>query len=379
MSIFHETVVQDQAAAIQADLYMSFELSDKKWQLTLSDGRRGPGRYSVEAGDTVAVAQCIAKAKERCKLQAQSKVHSCYEAGRDGWWLHRWLVEQDIDNIVVDSASIEVNRHARRAKTDRLDGDKLLTMLLRHRTGERVWSVLHEPSAEDEDARRAHRELARLAKERTAHTNRISSLLVLHNLRPHVIIGGRDWGRWCERHCGQVPPALRAEIERESARLALVKQQAKALEAARRQELAAGKQPLVAHLAQLRAIGPKGAWILVKELFGWRRFSNRRELAGCLGLAPTPYASGDSQIEQGISKAGNKRARALLVELAWGWLRLQPDSALTQWFNRRFAAGGKRMRRIGIVALARRLAIALWRYLEHGEIPNGAVLKPTTA
>ena len=172
---------------------------------------------------------------------------------------------------------------------------------------------------------------------------------------------------------------MRAEIERESARLALVKQQVKALEAARRQEMAAGKQPLVAQLTQLRAIGAKGAWVLVKELFGWRRFANRRELAGCLGLAPTPYASGDSQIEQGISKAGNKRARALLVELSWSWLRLQPDSALSQWFNRRFATGSKRMRRVGIVALARRLAIALWRYLEHGGIPAGASLKPATA
>jgi len=135
----------------------------------------------------------------------------------------------------------------------------------------------------------------------------------------------------------------------------------------------------VAQLARLRAIGPKGAWVLVKEVFGWRRFANRRELAGCLGLAPTPYASGDSQIEQGISKAGIKRARALLVELAWGWLRLQPGSALTQWFNRRFAGGGKRMRRVGIVALARKLAIALWRYLQYGEIPAGASLKPAAA
>jgi transposase len=325
------------------------------------------------------VAQSIGKARERCKLEPQAKVHSCYEAGRDGWWLHRWLTEQGINNIVVDSASIEVNRRARRAKTDRLDGDKLLAMLLRHRTGERVWSVLHEPSAEDEDARRTHRELARLTQERTAHTNRIGSLLVLHNLRPHLIIGGRDWAHWWGRHCDQVPPVLRAEIERESARLALVRQQVKALEAARRQELADGKQPLVVQLTQLRAIGPKGAWVLVKELFGWRRFANRRELAGCLGLAPTPYASGDSQIEQGISKAGNRRARTLLVELSWSWLRLQPDSALSQWFNRRFASGGRRMRRVGIVALARRLAIALWRYLEHGEIPNGASLKPATA
>ncbi|UUZ62427.1 IS110 family transposase [Polaromonas sp. P1-6] len=373
------TVLQGQDTVIQADLYMSFELGDKKWMLTLSDGRRGPGRYTVDAGDTAAVADCIRKAKERCGLAAEAKVHSCYEAGRDGWWLHRWLLEQGIDNIVVDSASIEVNRHARRAKTDRLDGDKLLAMLLRHRAGERVWSVLHEPTPEDEDARRTHRELARLSKEQTAHTNRIGSLLVLHNLRPRIIIGGRDWARWWERHGEQVAPALRAEIERESARLALVKQQVKALEAARTQELAAGKQPQVAQLMQLRAIGAKGAWVLVKELFGWRRFANRRELAGCLGLAPTPYASGDSQIEQGISKAGNKRARSLLVELAWSWLRWQPGSALTQWFNRRFAGGGKRMRRVGIVALARRLAIALWRYLQYGEIPAGASLKPATA
>jgi transposase len=151
------------------------------------------------------------------------------------------------------------------------------------------------------------------------------------------------------------------------------------LEAVQRDQVATGKQPQVAQLARLRAIGPKGAWVLVKEVFGWRRFANRRELAGCVGLAPTPYASGDSQIEQGISKAGNKRARALLVELAWSWLRWQPDSALTQWFNRRFAGGGKRMRRVGIIALARKLAIALWRYLQHGEIPAGATLKPTTA
>jgi transposase len=159
----------------------------------------------------------------------------------------------------------------------------------------------------------------------------------------------------------------------------LVKQQVKAMEAKRRQELTDGKHPLVAQLAQLRAIGPKGAWVLVKELFGWRRFANRREVAGCVGLAPTPYASGDSQIEQGISKAGNKRARTMLIELAWSWLRLQPESALTQWFNRRFAGAGKRMRRVGIVAVARKLAIALWRYLQDGEIPAGALLKPTTA
>jgi len=374
-----QTAPQSKDTASQVELYMSFELADKTWKLTISDGRRGPSRYSVDAGDTIAVLECLTKARMRCGLSAQCNVHSCYEAGRDGWWLHRWLIEQGIDNIVVDAASIEVNRRARRAKTDRLDGDKLLAMLIRHHAGERVWSVLREPSAEAEDSRRTHRELARLMHERIAHTNRIGSLLVLHNLRPHIIIGGRDWAAWWGLHDTQVPPLLRAEIERESARLKLVKDQIRALEAARRQETEDGKQPLVKHLVQLRAIGPKGAWVLVKEIFGWREFANRRELAGCVGLAPTPYASGDSQIEQGISKAGNRRVRAMLVEQAWTWLRLQPDSALTQWFNRRFASGGKRMRRVGIVALARRLVIALWRYLKHGEIPQGAVLKPAAA
>ncbi len=374
-----QTVLHGKDTSTVGELYMSLELGDRSWKLTIGDGRRGPSRYSVEAGDTAAVLDCVAKARARCDVSAEATLHSCYEAGRDGWWLHRWLLEHGIDNIVVDSASIEVNRRARRAKTDRLDGDKLLAMLLRHHGGERVWSVLHEPTLEDEDARRTHRELARLMHERIAHTNRISSLLVLHNLRPRIIIGGRDWAGWWDAHGPQVPPELRAELERESVRLALVKQQIKELEAARRQSLEDGKQPMVAQLARLRAIGPKGAWVLVKELFGWRRFANRRELAGCLGLAPTPYDSGASQVEQGISKAGNKRARALLVELAWGWLRLQPASALTQWFYRRFAAAGTRMRRVGIVALARRLAIALWRYLQHGEIPAGAVLKPTAA
>ena len=374
-----QTVLPSKDTAKAGELYISFELGDKKWKVTASDGCRGPSRYNMDAGDTTAVVDCIRKASERCRLGSRFKAHSCYEAGRDGWWLHRWLVQQGVDNIVVDAASIEVNRRARRAKTDRLDGDKLLAMLLRHHGGERVWSVLREPTPGDEDARRTHRELARLTTERTAHMNRIGSLLVLHNLRPNVIVGGRDWASWWERHREEVPPALRAEIERESARLSLVKQQVKALEAGRRLEVEAGKQPLVAHLTQLRAIGLKTAWVLDKELFGWRRFANRRELAGSLGLVPTPYDSGGSKIEQGISKAGNKRARALLVELAWGWLRLQPDSAMTQWFNRRFAGGGKRMRRVGIVALARRLAIALWRYLEHGEIPAGAMLKPAGA
>ena len=356
-------------------LYVSLELSDKSWKLTFGDGGAAVSRHTVTAGDQAALADCIIRAGKRFKTSARAQVHSCYEAGRDGWWLHRWLTELGVDNIVVDAASIEVNRRARRAKTDRIDGDKLLTMLVRHHHGERVWSVLREPTRGQEDDRREHREFERLTHERTAHISRIASLLVLHNLRPGLRIGGRDWSGWWTGHREQLGQKLRAEIERELARLALVKEQVRQIGVAREAELRDGRQSTVAQLMRLVGIGVRGACVLAHEVFGWRQFANRRELAGCLGVAPTPYASGDSQIEQGISKAGNRRARSLLVELAWCWLRLQPDSAITSWFNRRFAQGGARMRRIGIVALARRLAIALWRFLQDGEIPTGARMK----
>jgi transposase len=369
-----ETVLQNQHTSIADALYLSLELGDKHWKLTFGNGTRSPSRWRVAAGDVAALLERVAKARERCGLPAHVQVHSCYEAGRDGWWLHRWLVAHGIHNIVVDSSSIEVNRRARRAKSDRLDGDKLLQMLMRYHGGERrVWSVLREPTPQQEDERRLHRELERLAKEHNAHTSRIAALLVLHNLRPPRV-GGRDWAAWWDTHASQVPPALREEIQRQCERLALVKRHIGQLQAQRHRQI--DSQPQVKQLMRLRAIGECSAWLLVKEVFGWRRFANRRELGACLGVVPTPYSSGDSCIEQGISKAGNKRARRLLVELAWMWLRLQPHSVLSQWFNTRFASGGKRMRRIGIVALARRLAIALWRYLEHGELPSGATVKP---
>jgi transposase len=373
-----QAVLTGEDTAIELGLYMSFELGDKAWKVTFGDGRRNPGSFAVAAGDQSAVLGCIERAKARCGLSCSARVRSCYEAGRDGWWLHRWLQQQGVDNIVVDSSSIEVNRRARRAKSDRLDGGKLLQMLVRHWRGERVWSVLHEPSPQAEDERRMHRELQRLTGEHTAHGNRIRALLVLHNLRP-AQVGGRGWAAWWAQHEEQVPPLLRAEIERENQRLELVRQQMRTIQAQQRQQLQDAQHPLVQQLSRLRAIGPGGAWVLVKELFGWRQFDNRRQLAASVGLAPTPYASGDSAREQGIGKAGNKRVRWLLVELSWGWLRLQPDSELTHWFNRRFAAGGKRMRRIGIIALARRLVVALWRYVQHGEIPAGAALKPVHA
>jgi transposase len=357
-------------------LYMAFELGEENWKLAMSDGARAPSHYALRAGDTAVMLECLAKAKARCGLASKARVHSCYEAGRDGFWLHRWLIEQGIDNIVVDSASLEVNRRARRVKTDRLDAEKLLGMLIRYHAGERrVWSVVRVPTPAQEDARRVHRELGRLGHEHTAHINRIRALLVLDNLRVKRV-GGRLWQRWWKAHAGELRPGVRAEIERESIRLSLVKVQMRTIEAEQCKALEGESEPQVARLAQLRGIGMSSGWVLVKELFGWRSFRNRREVAGCLGLTPSPYASGQSETEQGISKAGNRRVRTLMVELAWSWLRYQPESGLSQWFNQRFAGGGKRMRRIGIVALARRLAIALWRYLEDGLIPDGAKLKP---
>src|SRR5471030_3266762 len=370
------TALRGQDTRIVGRLYVAFELGEKSWKLSLGDGVRAPSRCTVAAGDTTAVLMAIAKAKARCHLATDAPVRSCYEAGRDGFWLHRWLSAHGIVNLVVDPASIEVNRRARRAKTDRLDSDKLLSMLMRYYGGERrVWAIARIPTPEQEDERRVHRELGRLRQERTAHSNRIGSLLVLHNLRVERI-GGRTWVDWWAAHAAQLQPGLRAEIERELERLSLVTRQIRALETMQTHQVRDGEQPAIAMLAQLAGIGTGSAWTLVKELFGWRQFRNRRELAGCLGLAPTPYASGTSEVEQGISKAGNKRVRWLMVELAWSWLRFQPGSAMSTWFNQRFGSTGKRSRRIGIVGLARRLAIALWRYLEQGEIPRGATLKP---
>jgi len=267
-----QAILQGKDTTAQGELYSSFELGDKQWKITASDGKHNASRYSVDAGDTATLAECLRKAKVRFGLPETAPVHSCYEAGRDGWWLHRWLVEQGIDNIVVDSASIEVNRRARRAKNDRLDGEKLLAMLLRWHAGERrLWSVLRAPTLHAEDARRVERELDRLTHERTAHSNRIGSLLVLHNLRPRRI-GGRAWNAWWNAHAQDVPAALRAEIERELERLELVTQQIKRIEARKRRELADNKQqhPLVTRLSRLRSIGTRSAWKLDTELFGWR-------------------------------------------------------------------------------------------------------------
>jgi transposase len=359
-------------------LFMALELSDKKWKLALSDGTKRR-IVTIAAGDLVALGEAVAKAKARFGMPGGVPIVSCYEAGRDGFWLHRYLVHCGVVNVVVDASSIEVNRRARRAKTDRVDVEQLLRLLIRYHHGEkRVWSVVHVPSVEEEDARRLHRELERLKKERTGHRNRIQALLVSQGVRlqpRHDFLERLETARLWDG--AALPPDLQAEGRREEARLRAVDEQVRALEAeqARRLEAAATScHQQVAHLMRLRGIGLTSAWVFVMEYFGWRQFHNRKEVAALAGLTPMPYASGDSFRDQGISKAGNRRIRSLMIQIAWGWLRYQPHSALSVWFNTRFALGGKRMRRIGIVALARRLLIVLWRYVQRGTIPEGASL-----
>ena len=360
-------------------LHVSFELSLKHWGLSFGNGVRIT-RRTVAGGDLLAVLEALKWAKQRLGLAPDCEVHSCYEAGRDGFHLHRWLVAQGVKNLVVDSASIETDRRARRVKTDRVDGDKLLSMLVRYCAGERKhFRVVRVPSVGAEDERRVHRERGRLEKEVTAHRNRMRGLLIAQGLRVDRM-GGRGFRERLEKM--DLGAHLKAELVRESERLALAQTQFKALEQSRQerlqdkqcQEAAIG---LVKQLMRLYAVGINSAWVLVREFFAWREFRNRRELGALSGLVPTPYDSGAQVREQGISKAGNRRVRALLIELAWQWLRHQPQSALAQWFNARFAGGGSRTRRIGIVALARKLLVALWRYLQHGELPAGARLKTT--
>ncbi|MCA1851719.1 MAG: IS110 family transposase [Beggiatoa sp.] len=371
---------QSKDNAVEGKLYMAMELSDKCWKLVFSDGGEKRRHETMEAGHRMELVEAIRKAKEKFDLSSEAKVVSCYEAGRDGFWLHRYLVTLGVENQVVDSSSIETNRRKRRAKTDRIDGVKLLTMLIRYWGGERgLWSVVRVPSVEDEEGRRLHRELASLNKERTRHRNRIRGLLVAQGLRLE------PKGDFLQRletltlwDGAPLPLELKGELEREYQRLSLVEAQRRALEQTRKSRLRQADTASVQRVVQLmglRAIGPNCAWLLVMEFFAWRGFRNRRQLGACAGLTGTPYDSGGSKRDQGISKAGNRRVRAMMIEIAWLWLRYQPNSKLSRWFRERFAGGGARMRRVGIVALARRLLVALWRYLEDGMLPEGAELK----
>ena len=369
----------------QPTLYLAFELSDQDWKLGFTIGLGQPPRQrKIAAGDTTALKQELALAKQRFNLPADAPVVSCYEAGRDGFWLHRFLESEHMTNLVVDSASIEVSRRGKHAKTDRLDVEKLGTMLLRYHAGEtRVWSVVQVPSLAAEDQRHLHRQLLTLKGERTRYVNRIKGLLVGQGI--HLAVNDELLPHLPELRLwdgAPLPAGLLTRLKREFAGWQFVHQQILALETERRTAIRESQEPAMAQvrqLLQLKGIGENAAWLYVMEFFAWRNFHNRREIGALAGLTPTPFQSGDEDHEQGISKAGNDLVRAMAIEIAWGWLRFQPESALTKWYQARFGSGGKRLHKIGIVALARKLLIALWHYLASGELPEGAMLKPTTA
>lgn len=375
----HSPQVQTTTGASSA-LFMALELSGSTWKIGFlgHQGSAKPRIRTIAAGASEELKAEIGKAKRRLRLPAEASVFSCYEAGRDGFWVHRMLEQSGVSNVVVDPASVEVERKKRTSKTDRLDAIKLVTRLVRYHGGEpRVWSVVRVPTEEQEDARRLHRERERLLKEKKQHISRIQSLLAAHGPVPKKLKDA-TFKRW---DGSPLPGDLRAELEREQARLDIVLEQLRAVERERDRRIEQDSTPHAEKtrlLASLRGIGSTSAWFLVAEVYGWRPYENRRRAGSLAGLTGTPFDSGGAVREQGISKAGSGRIRTLLVELAWLWLRYQPQSELSQWFRERWA-GSSRTRRIGIVAMARRLFVDLWRLVEHGVVPPGADFKPVTA
>jgi transposase len=371
-------------------IFVAIELSQKSWLVTLHSPDKGKmSRHRLEGGDHAGLLALIGRERDRAAraLGAVPAVVSCYEAGYDGFWLHRLLLAAGITNYVFDPASIAVDQRARRVKTDRIDGEKMLRTLMAYLRGEpRVVRIVRVPAPEQEDARRASRERGRLVKEQTAHTTRIKALLRLMGMA----VGNprrRDWLSWLSAQRdwqGQaVPPRMLAEIKYEHARLMLVREQLEGLAQASAQADPAPAATQMAErselLLRLKCLGPAFATTLASEVF-YKDFRNRREVASYFGLTPSPWQSGGTDRDQGISKAGNPRARCAAIELSWLWLRHQPESALTRWFrSRTHNNASKRNKRIAVVALARKLMVALWRYLTTGLVPEGALLKAVKA
>ncbi|MGH8587236.1 MAG: IS110 family transposase [Gammaproteobacteria bacterium] len=364
-----------------ASLYLAFELGNTEWKLAMTTRvDQAPLVRTIPARALKPLDTEIARAKAHLGLPATAPVRSCYEAGRDGFWLHRYLTSRGVTNSIVDSSSIEVNRRRRRTKTDRLDACKLVTMLLRADAGElHVWSVVNVPTLAEEDRRQVHRELLFARRDRGRHTNRIKGLLAgqgvplakIQELPTHLVTA-RLWDGT------PLPPLLCTRLEREWEAVIGYTTRIGALKEERRELLKTTDDPAIAQVRQLNqllGIGVDSAWLYVMEFFAWRQFRNRRQVGGLAGLTDTHYQSGDLQHEQGISKAGNRWVRALAINTAWSWLRFQPRSHLARWYQKKFGKGNSRVRKIGIVALARKLLIAFWRYLETGLIPEGAVLR----
>jgi transposase len=366
-------------------IFVAIELSQKSWLVTLhSPDKDKISRHKLAGGDHAGLLALIDQVRERAAraLGGVPTVVSCYEAGYDGFWLHRLLLAAGITNYVFDPASIAVDQRARRVKTDRIDGERMLRTLMAYLRGEpRVVRIVRVPDAGQEDARRVSRERGRLVKEQTAHTTRIKALLRLLGMavgNPHR----RNWLSWLAAQRdwqGQaVPPQMLSEIRHEHARLMLVRERLNALAKTPAQ---ADPTPAVAQMTErselllrLKCLGPAFATTLTNEVF-YKDFRNRREVGSYFGLTPSPWRSGGIDRDQGISKAGNPRARCAAIELAWLWLRHQPDSKLTLEYRERTLDAGKRIKRVAIVALARKLVVALWRYLTTGLVPEGAVLK----
>src|SRR5688572_27583265 len=357
-------------------LHVAFELGKKDWKLAMTSGFGiPPVLRTVASGDWAAVERALSAGRQRCGLPPTALVMSCYEAGRDGFWIHRALLARGIRNRVVDSSSIEVNRRARRTKTDRIDAIKLVQMLVRVCSGERrVWSEVHVPSAGDEAHRHVSRERTALTQEQTRLINQVRSTLttcgaVLPRQRPEGWWTTlRDWAG------AELPAAMQARLARAHARLRLVVAQLAELDDQQGEQVegAAAGSPL-ARLVQLKGVATTSASVLIDEGLVWRAFQNRRQVGGLLGFAPVKYESGASSHDQGISRAGNDRLQSVMVQVAWSWVHWQPHSALTIWYRARFGHG-KRARTIGIVALARKWFIALWRWAIDGMVPAGAIL-----
>jgi transposase len=371
--------VQTQGYEVGTVLYMAMELANRSWKLAFSNGER-MRRRSMPARDRGRLLEEVRQAKQRLEVATEGRVVVCYEAGRDGHWIYHWLMSEGFEVLEIDSSSIELARGRKHVKTDRVDVVKLLDLLLRYAHGyRRAFSVVRVPPREAEAAQRLHREDEYLVRQRARVSNRIQGLLVAQGLTaPALKDDFVGWLQGVQLWNGEALSAsLQDELERLYEQYVLLNTQLAELAAAYQVELSSASAVggTRQRLEQLKSMGPKTSRVLAAEVFSWREFANGKQVGAMAGLTPTPSRSGEEEREQGISKAGNRRVRRVLIELAWLWLRWQPDSALSQWFRRRFAGGGKRMRRVGIVALARKLLIALWRYVEWGVVPEGAVLK----
>jgi transposase len=366
---------------------LAIELSKKSWIVAVNAPLSDKvGRHTLRAGDWKGLLDLITRIRTRVveALNRPVEIISCYEAGYDGFWLHRVLAAHGVRNYVIDPASLQVDRRARRVKTDKIDLGRLLRSLMAYLRGEpKVWSVVRVPSVAEEDDRRLHRERNRLINERVQHVNRIKGLCAVHGIYDYEPLRPNRLARLEQLRAAdgcELPPRFKAEIMRELQRLELVLNMIKTLEAERDAIASTGKSSTHANakkiqdLIRLKSVGPEIGTTLVGEVF-YRQFNNRQQLGSYVGLTPSHLQSGSSSRDQGISKAGNPKARTIMIELAWLWLRHQPNSPLSLWFRERVGTGKGRIRRIAIVAVARKLLISLWRYLETGVVPTGAVLK----